>query len=127
MLYRLFLVFLGFVKYPIRMRIVVRMPNWVGDCVMGLPVLEDLHNMHQGEIVAVCRGHVGALLEHNPFVSAVVPEAVPGDIGYLLTNSLSSAWEFVKRGGAATGRIFFMDTGPTPHKTCAAPERDSHD
>ena len=122
MLYRLFLVFLGFVKYPIRMRIVVRMPNWVGDCVMALPVLEDLHNMHQGEIVAVCRGHVGALLEHSPFVSAVVPEAVPGDIGYLLTNSLSSAWEFVKRGVRQRVGFFSWTRAPLLTKRVRRPK-----
>ena len=42
-------------------KIVVRMPNWLGDLVMATPVLKDLRDRFpEAEITAMCQGGAGA-------------------------------------------------------------------
>lgn len=44
--------------------IIVRMPNWVGDLVMALPVLSDLRAAFpKARITAMCRFPMGELLQ----------------------------------------------------------------
>ncbi len=95
--------------------IIVRMPNWLGDLVMAVPVLTDLrHHWPQATITAMCQGKVGTVIAHDPHVNEILHFQKPSgwlhrqahrdiisplkqgdyDLGILLTNSFSSAWWF---------------------------------
>ncbi len=97
------------------LRIIVRMPNWLGDLVMAAPILTDLrHHWPEAKITAMCQGILGAVIQEDPHIDQVfnfkrpkgwmkrqaqkeiiVPLQKEGyDLGILLTNSLSSAWWF---------------------------------
>ncbi|MEI8300555.1 MAG: lipopolysaccharide heptosyltransferase II [Chlamydiota bacterium] len=95
-------------------KILVRMPNWIGDFVMATAVLKDLRDKFpQAEITAMCKTSLSPLLLHDPSVNEVfgfkntkrfffrrdtqnnIRKALNTgsyDIGILLTNSFSSAW-----------------------------------
>lgn len=96
-------------------RIIVRMPNWVGDLVMATPILTDLrHRFPEAEITAMALDRVAALLEHDRDIDELFVFSRPSgwvkkderrniarklrrgkyDLGILLTNSLSSAFWF---------------------------------
>lgn len=96
-------------------KIVVRMPNWLGDLVMATPILADLRaHWPNAEITAMCQSNVANLLKHDPNIDELfsyqrprgwVPHLRHGeiienlrlgqyDLGILLTNSFSSAWWF---------------------------------
>lgn len=98
-------------------RIIVRMPNWIGDLVMATPVLVDLRaHFPQAKITAMCLSGHTPLLEKEPALDEVFGFRRPSgwihraahadlfeplrfgnyDLGLLLTNSLSSAWWFVR-------------------------------
>ncbi len=100
-------------------KIVVRMPNWLGDCVMGTPVLQDLRDhFPHAKITVMCQSNVAGLLTHDPHIDAILSYKRPNgwihrkehrdviepikreqfDLGILLTNSFSSAWWFWKAG-----------------------------
>lgn len=100
--------------YPPK-NIIVRMPNWLGDFVMGTPILSDLRQKwKEAKITAMCQSNVAALLKNNPNVDEVYAYRRPSgwihrqehleiidnlqhgeyDLGILLTNSFSSAWWF---------------------------------
>lgn len=113
------------------MKIVVRMPNWIGDFVMATPLLEDLKRLYpDAQIAALCTGVLGELLENNPYVDEVIvfsrknrlfPKLLKEkyDLGILLTNSLSSAWHFFlspvkKRVGFAKNFRRFLVTDNIP-------------
>jgi heptosyltransferase-2 len=94
------------------------MPNWVGDAVMGLPVLKALRKAFpDAHIAALCRGAVGEILEGNPYINEIINFSGIGlrrffpldnkgqsliwrilrekfDVGVLLTDTFSSAWLF---------------------------------
>jgi heptosyltransferase II len=54
-------------------RILVRMPNWVGDVVMALPALEALRQIFpRSTLVALARPWVTPLLENHPCVDRVM-------------------------------------------------------
>lgn len=93
------------------------MPNWIGDFVMATPVLSHLRKKFpEAEIVAMCRGVSGQLLEKDADVDEVfqfkkekwisrheeqrnvVKSIQQGeyDLGVLLPNSFSSAWFFFR-------------------------------
>ena len=88
--------------------IIVRMPNWLGDCVMALPVLEDLRNHYpESRITAMCISKFSFILENLSYVDEVFSfeKSKKGDVinflreknydlGILLPNSRSSAWCF---------------------------------
>jgi heptosyltransferase-2 len=94
------------------MKIVVRMPNWIGDAVMALPVLDALQsNFPQAELWAAAREWVEGLFSPGHGITGLVPlpevrnlkslrEASSRlrehrfDAGLLLTNSFSSALVF---------------------------------
>ena len=94
------------------MKIVVRMPNWIGDAVLALPVLDALQaNFPQDELWAAAREWVGGLFSPEHGIKGLVrlPEIrnlkslreassrlrhLRFDAGLLLTNSFSSALVF---------------------------------
>jgi heptosyltransferase-2 len=93
--------------------ILVRMPNWLGDCVMATPVLAQLkRHFPNAHLTAMCQHNVAPLLAHDPHIDAIFSFRKPSgwvhrqqhraiiaplqqehfDVGFLLTNSFSSAW-----------------------------------
>lgn len=97
-------------------RIVIRMPNWLGDAVMATPILKDIRSFYQNaHITVICHEAIGDLLEHSPSIDAfllfsrkkknerkeikrIIETLRAGtfDLGVLLTNSFSSAWWFFR-------------------------------
>ncbi len=117
----------------------VRTPNWLGDCIMALPVFRELRRKFpDSEIVAACRKNVADCFIASRYVDRVI--AAPGkgagfseylgsirglraesfDIGVLTTNSFATAlWLFlggVKRriGFARDGRRILLTDAFTP-------------
>lgn len=47
-------------------KIIVRMPNWIGDLVMATPVLSDLRKAYpKAHITAMCRTPISELLRED--------------------------------------------------------------
>lgn len=107
-------------------RIIVRMPNWLGDFIMATPILTDLrHHWPEAKISAMCQGALSSVIQEDPHVDAIInfkrPKGFPGnkqnneivhpikngqyDLGILLTNSFSSAYWFWR--GSVQNRIGF--------------------
>lgn len=93
------------------MNIVVRSPNWIGDCIMSLPALRALRfYLPQANVFLVTREHLQDIFVNIPEISQIIP--IPGkkkvnffktvkklsqysfDIGILFTNSFQSALLF---------------------------------
>lgn len=112
-------------------RILVRMPNWVGDCVMATPALALMKRaLPDAEIHALCRPSVAGILEDNPHIKSVIAtndkkmeagvaagiKATKFDAAALMTNSLGSAWLAFKLriprriGFAREGRSILLTT-----------------
>jgi heptosyltransferase-2 len=84
-------------------RTLLVMPNWVGDCVMALPVVEALAAADR-QVVALAKRHLTPLLRLAPAVSEVVERgaddaetiarlrAAGCDEAVVLPNSIRSAW-----------------------------------
>ena len=115
-----------------QMRIIVRAPNWVGDCVLAIPALKSLRRGFPGAgIWVAARAGTAELFTVNGLADGTV--ALPEDNGWrglrqasrtikersfdaglLLTNSVGSALLFFfrgipePRGYAAAGRSFFI-------------------
>ena len=121
------------------MKIVVRTPNWLGDCIMALPVFRELKaKFPDAEIVAACRKNVVDCFIASKNIDRVILapskkvkiteyfETIKElrkekfDIGVLITNSFGSALWFalggVKRriGFAKDGRKFLLTDSFTP-------------
>lgn len=110
-------------------KILVRMPNWIGDFVMAIPVLHDLRKAYpKAEITALCTTPFVSLIKKDPNINDVIgfsrdrrffPKTSMGasligelrrrhfDTGVLLTNSFSSAFHFYL--GNVKNRIGFHD------------------
>lgn len=108
-------------------KIIVRMPNWIGDLVMATPILTDLKNRFpRSEITVMCESPLCDLLKEDKDVDEIfsftrersrflrrkekrniVAKLREGnyDLGILTTNSFSSAWWFWK--GGVKNRIGF--------------------
>lgn len=107
-------------------RIIVRMPNWLGDFVMAAPILTDLrHHWPEAKITAMCQGTLSSVIQEDPHVDELFDFQRPKgfrkhltngeiieplkkghyDLGILLTNSLSSAYWFWR--GKVQNRIGF--------------------
>ena len=107
-------------------KIIVRMPNWLGDLVMATPVLTDLrHHWPDAKITAMCQGVLGTVIQEDPHIDEILNFKRPKgfikndtqeniimplkqghyDLGILLTNSFSSAWWFWR--GRVQNRIGF--------------------
>jgi heptosyltransferase-2 len=109
-------------------KIIVRIPNWLGDVVMATPVLQDLKNhWRNAKITVMAQSNVANLLKEDPHVDEIFSFKKPNawlhrihspdiinplqhgkyDLGILLTNSFSSAWWFYR--GQVPVRIGFAD------------------
>ena len=96
-------------------KIIVRMPNWIGDLVMATPVLTDLRKgFPNAHITALCRTPLSELLREDPDLNEVLSFTKTSafsrrsekrdiieklrrgkyDLGILLTHWFSSAWWF---------------------------------
>lgn len=124
-------------------RILVRMPNWLGDFVMATPILTDLrHHWPEAKITVVCQGVLSSLFQGDKTVDEIVtwdrkkgfldrywnfePLKEEYDLGILLTHSFSSAYFFWRshvsiRWGYADHCRSFLLTHPVP----LPPEKES--
>ena len=123
-------------------RVLVRMPNWLGDCIMALPALRYLReSFSRTEIIVACRRSLSGFMTGQMGVDRVVlaPESgiarlapslllgasglslarMPGgiDLGVLYTNSMSTAawvWRMGVRNriGYNLDRRWFFLTNP---------------
>lgn len=86
-------------------KLLIRMPNWIGDCVMATAILPEIRRQYpQASITALCKFPLDDLLKFNPYVDKVISfQKKPSvaelrkehfDLGILTTNSFSSAWDF---------------------------------
>lgn len=96
-------------------KIIVRMPNWIGDLVMATPILTDLRKAYpKAHITAMCRTPICDLLREDQHIDElfcfsktnrfsrrsdkkdIIEKLKRGkyDLGVLLTHSFSSAWWF---------------------------------
>lgn len=101
------------------MRILLRTPNWLGDCIMSLSVLPIIREgLPNSRIVLLTRPNLAGVFQYLDGVEEVIPgigQSTPGNIvsvardirsrrfdrGLLLTNSWSSALMF-RLGGIST-------------------------
>lgn len=104
------------------MKIIVRMPNWIGDFVMATPLLEDIKKKYPNSFLAVlCKKYLLDLIEKNKFIDTIyfVEDGIKKiadkrfDFGILSTNSFSSAYFFYrakikKRIGFSSDCRFFL-------------------
>lgn len=128
-------------KQALPQKIIIRMPNWLGDLVMATPILEDIRqHWKHAEITAMCQSNVAPLLDQDPHIDEILtfhrsnqwlhrihqPDIVDPlrrgnyDLGILLTNSFSSAWWFWKGGvkeriGYAANLRSFLLTHAVPY------------
>ena len=84
------------------MKIVIRMPNWLGDLVMATPILEEVRlKWPNSHITAICKDPLTPLLHNHPCVNISLPlssaKNLKADLGILLTNSFSSGWHFFRQ------------------------------
>jgi len=131
------------------MKIIVRAPNWVGDCVLAIPALKSLRRgFPQAEIWVAAKAGAGDLFTVNGLADATVdlPEdngwrglrqasrkvrELSFDSGLLLTNSFGSALFFYlsgipeRWGYAADGRSLLL-TKPIPRPKSSAPRHQLH-
>ncbi|MCX7933793.1 MAG: lipopolysaccharide heptosyltransferase II [Planctomycetota bacterium] len=119
--------------------LVVRAPNWLGDCIMSLPCLEALRAaLPEAHLLIACREHLRACYEAHPAVNGIIPAPASGlarapafwrtamalrgqriETGLLLTNSFSSAlWLWL---GGVKDRIGFARDGRRAFLTRAVP------
>ncbi len=120
------------------MKVLVRVPNWIGDAVLALPALESLrYNLPDASLTIVAKSWVQDLFIHNSLSAEVFPLPDPDDVktiwttaqvlkasrfdaGLLLTNSFSSAFLFYlaripERWGYSTdGRIMLLTKSVVP-------------
>ena len=75
-------------------------PNWLGDAIMALPAIRDVHRHFHGQRVAVAaRASVAAVFRAAPDVERIIVlerghevSSLRADLGILLPNSFRSAW-----------------------------------
>jgi heptosyltransferase-2 len=95
------------------LRILIKMPNWVGDCIMATPAIALLKAaIPNCEIHALCRYPVSQILETNPHISRLIQaddRKLPADTreelksnhydaALLFTNSVRPAWLMLRAG-----------------------------
>ena len=123
------------------MKIIVRAPNWIGDAVLSLPVLDCLHkNFPDGEIWIAGTEWVNGIYSSLDYLAGTIVLSNKNglknsklsareiqkhrfDIGLLLTNSFASALLFYwakipeRWGYARDGRGWLLNGGadPTTH------------
>jgi heptosyltransferase-2 len=101
-------------------KVIIRMPNWLGDVVMATPFIEMVKkNFPKAKITVMCKHPYSQILLHDPHIDELFSfkrskpfflrrddlESITEhlkigqyDLGFLLTNSLSSAWWFFQGG-----------------------------
>jgi heptosyltransferase-2 len=97
-------------------RVLIRVPNWVGDVVHSLPALSAIRtHFVEAELTAIARGEAGTLLHGCPFVDKIesygagrsllgIGQTAAGlrkgdfDLGIVLTNSFEGAFLFFLAG-----------------------------
>lgn len=99
-------------------KIIIRMPNWIGDLVMATPLLSDLRSLYpKAELTALCQSNTAPVLRDDidldqllsfpkkvKWVHGMAPDITEAlrlgnyDLGILTTNSFSSAWMFWRGG-----------------------------
>ncbi|MCX7704384.1 MAG: lipopolysaccharide heptosyltransferase II [Planctomycetota bacterium] len=85
------------------MKVLVRLPNWIGDVVMAEPALRALRlSFPQAEIIALMRSYVLPLLDDSALFDRVIVSKnlisdilsllkIGADVAFILPNSISSA------------------------------------
>jgi lipopolysaccharide heptosyltransferase II len=126
------------------MKILVRMGNWLGDCVMGTPALRRLAELYpQSELCVLAQPHIREILAHDPHITRFLRLEIPRgvfapihlgrmlrrerfDRAYLFPNSFSSAlvawWARIpsRVGYAAQGRsLLLSDARPRNEEALA--------
>lgn len=102
-------------KSEAALRIIIRMPNWLGDAVMATPIIADLRRQWPDALITVMGSPaICSLLGGNPHLDELFSFSRPNefrrrennrdlifrlrqgnyDLGILLPNSFSSAWWF---------------------------------
>lgn len=110
---------MGKQSFKIPQRIIIRMPNWVGDLVMATPLLKDLRQAFpKAHITAMCQKPICALLKENSNIDELfcfdkvrhfgrrcerkdlIQKLQWGnyDCGIIVPQSFSSAWWFFRAG-----------------------------
>jgi len=93
-------------------KILVKAPNWVGDCILATPAIAFLRaQFPEAAIIVAAKPHLCSIFENNPSASGTIPvddtpdkETIGGliqskfDAICLLPNSIRAAW-FAKRLG----------------------------
>lgn len=123
-----------------QLRIIIRMPNWLGDAVMGTPLIADIRRAWPDALITVmCSHSLVPLFGGNPHLNELFAFSKPNefrrreerrqiisrlrqgryDLGILLPNSFSSAWWFwrggvKKRVGFASDLRSFLLTHAVP-------------
>lgn len=120
-------------------QIIIRMPNWLGDAVMGTPILQDIKTAYpEIKLTVLCHEAIHNLLLQNPYIDDFIVfsrekkhspteknrifsliREKQFDAGILLTRSFSSAWWFFRSG--VKNRIGFQDHYRSPLLTHAIP------
>lgn len=92
-------------------KILIRLPNWIGDAVMASPIIELIQRKWPEALITILGlKSVIALFEQDPYIhstialqkdepSKIVAQKIKEhhfDLGLLLTNSFSSAWLFYR-------------------------------
>ena len=115
------------------------MPNWLGDAVMGTPILQDIKTaLPETKLTVLCHEAIHNLLLQNPYIDDFIVfsrekkrqncekrkiftqiKENSFDAGILLTRSFSSAWWFFRTG--VKNRIGFQDHFRSPLLTYAIP------
>lgn len=121
-------------------KIIVRMPNWLGDLVMATPILTDLrHHWPEAKITTLCQGTLSTVIQEDPHIDhhlnfkrpkgwlgrqthqEIIDPLKKGgfDLGILMTNSFSSAYWFWRgdvqnRIGYATHKRSLLLNHPVP-------------
>ncbi|MEM1282909.1 MAG: lipopolysaccharide heptosyltransferase II [Chlamydiota bacterium] len=116
-------------------KIIIRMPNWLGDLVMATPLIKDLRkHFPKTHITAMCQSNVAPLIKEDPDIDEILSFTKKSgwihgnhqsivkalrfggyDLGILTTNSFSSAWWFwrgsvkYRMGYAANFRSLLMN------------------
>ena len=91
------------------MKIIVRMPNWLGDAVMASAALANLRkHFSKASISLLAKGEMGRIFDADCFfstdsVNIDMLKAQQFDLGVLFTNSFSSAFLFWRAGIPSIG------------------------
>lgn len=111
-------------------KIIIRLPNWLGDLVMATPVVRGVKTaLRDVHLTVVCLKAFEELLSCDPHIDEIltldkniIKNLKTGnfDLGILLTNSFSSAYHFFRGGvkrriGFAKDWRSFLLTDPVPY------------